>query len=190
MSFDFRIAYPCPHEIVRELSVLGTDGRTLATTSTVVGTPRIFMDGLEVPNGGLQIPAKLRSSKEAPYRIYSDAAEVYISSAGISHTLVLPTGYIDLQTVSQLISGSISGISASGVEGYLVLEDTTSTGRGSFVSVTGPGSDSLGFGGQGSARGRQLCPPWVIGTDPAAPSTTARPDATSRPRSTFLAQRT
>jgi hypothetical protein len=182
MSFDFRIAYPCPHEIVRELSLLASDGRTLTTTSTVVGTPHIFMDGIEVPSGGLQTPAKLRSSKEAPYRIYSDATEVHISSVGISHTLVFPVGYLDMKTVSKLISGAVPGITASGDGGYLVLEDTTSIGRGSFVSVTGPGAPSLGFSGQASARGRQIAPPWVLGTDPASPSTTARPVFVRSPR--------
>jgi phage baseplate assembly protein W len=181
MSFDFRIAYPCPHEIFRERAPLASDGRTLVVSSTVVGLPTIYMDGVEVPLDGLQVPARLVAGEKGPYRVYTDTTEFQVEVGGMAYDLELPVGLVESTAVADLISKAVTGLSATSEGGRLVLEDTT-LGRASRIALSGPGADQIGFSGQRAARGREAAPSWGAGRLPGTELSVLRPRFSRRPK--------
>ena len=163
MSVEFQLAYTCPHEMLREPAELLEDGVTLATSQTVIGGVRVYMNDMEIPQEGLQSPARLVSSMAGPYRVYPDATGLDLEYGGISKSIQLPPGVHSATAVADIVSKMFPEITVSVNGGRLHLEDRMQVGQASVIKVSGSAAENIGFGGQRAGRGRIVVPPWGIG---------------------------
>ena len=163
MSVEFQLAYTCPHEMIREPAALGDDGVTLTTSQTVLGNPRVYMNDIEVPQEGLQSPARLVAGSAGPYRIYADARVFSIEYMGIVKEAELPVGVHSAKDLAKELAKLFPEISVTVNAGRLHFEDGMQTGPASSIKISGSAAETTGFNGQRAARGRVVVPPWGVG---------------------------
>ena len=173
MSVDLQIGFPCPHLIVEEPVVLGSDRRTMRLKAPVANAPSVRVlinDTLYVPPSGLFSQALLQGGP-GPYRIERctgfkgpDANSLTVTTSKGSATVSLPLGpRVKTQTlIDTLKLTDLSSIATITVRNdAIAFGDTNKTGSESFVRVSGEGAVALGFQQKG-ARGRMLYPGWGL----------------------------
>ena len=163
MSVEFQLAYTCPHEMIREPARLGNDGVTLATSQTVLGNIRVYMNDLEIPQEGLQSPARLVAGSSGPYRIYADARLLSVEYMGVTKDIELPIGVHAAKGLAEKLGGLFDEISVTVKQGRLHFEDKMQVGAASSIKISGPAAETVGFDRQRAAHGRMVVPPWGIG---------------------------
>lgn len=163
MSQDFQIAFPCSHRALLEPVKLLSDRRVLNTAVDVVAVEQVRMNGTIIPPEGLLTAAKLTSGKVAPFRFFSDAAELTVKVAGASYNVSFQSGLQYTEAVLKALNVS-EAFTASEQNGRVVLVDNAHLGPGSRISVSGPAAQSLGFSDGAGASGREVCAGWTVGT--------------------------
>jgi hypothetical protein len=166
MSFDFQIAFPCPHLIQEERVPLDSDRRGMLISQPIAssGTVRVLVDDtFVVPSNGLSTNAVLQSSKSGAYRIPKNETTLKVSSLTETSTIELSTSRsISTDSLVKILNAKFTTIEAVNFNGHLMLKEGMSFGKQSRLFVEGSARDTLGFGFVSSARGRQLYPAWRL----------------------------
>ena len=186
MSRDLQLAWQCPHLTVEEHVSLGDDRQSLETRQPIAGsgTVRILInndDRLFIPQSGLSVPARLRSTASGPFDLTEGEDTIIIEgprgevtvSFGVAGTQRFTTD----QIIQRLLREQREDFLFRNDNGHLSFADVTTAGPDSFVRVRGTAAGALGFGIVGSgnnrqrgARGRDLYPGWILlprGGDPS-----------------------
>ncbi len=160
MSLEPQIAWLCPH-VVKEVPVeiQGTSG---LLPYPVSGALSIRIDGIEVPSGGLKLPARLWSSQREPYvRAAPEILTVALESETL--TFSFPARGLSAQDVVRTLQ-STPKIKAF-VDGSRFYLESCKTGVDSLLVCGGTATASLGLSTQTSARGMTQHPAWALGKD-------------------------
>ena len=127
MSFDFQIAFPCPHVIKEERVALDSDRRGMLISQPIAssGTVQVLVeDKFLVPANGLQTNALLQSSKSGAYRIPKNETTLTIASLSESHTIELPISRsLSTDNLVKIINAKFTTIEADNFNGHLVLKE-------------------------------------------------------------------
>lgn len=173
MSREIQIGFPCPHLVVEEPVSIGEDRRSLVTKAPISNSNSVRIlvnNSLYVPPSGLESQAELFSGK-GPFRIRPcfglsgpDANVFSVTTSAGSLTVSLPVGdFVNATRIVEFLrssgADSIALVEAKGQNVSII--DSQSSGRKSFVRVSGGAVEALGYG-QKSARGRVIYPPWVL----------------------------
>lgn len=177
MSFDFQLAWPCPHLTLEEVVSLGSDRKSLACRQPVsaVGTIRLMVNNeFFIPQGGLYMPGRLHSTDSGPFSLVENEDVFTVTSSLGSETFSFGVVGTNRLTTDELIKhlqqNNISVATVENRNGHLCFTDTSKVGVDSFVGVTGTAAASLGFGSAGvngrqrRAVGRMLYPGWELAT--------------------------
>lgn len=161
MSTDFQLAFSCPHLALEERSFLATDRQTLYLNRPIASTGlvQVTANNVSIPSSGLNAPAFLLSSRKAPFKIDSSNVLTVQTLQG-TKTVILPTGRISVQSVSDALGTDLVRVSDS--KGNLLLEDVNATGKYSRILVSGSASYALGFVEGRGAVGKTVYPSWQI----------------------------
>lgn len=163
MSVEFQLAYTCPHEMIREPANLADDGVTLVTSQSALGDIRVYMNDIEVPQEGLQSPARLVAGTAGPYRVYADARTLSIEYGGVQKELELPVGVLPAEAIIDKMTPLFPEIAMKVDRGRLYFEDKLHVGAASSIKISGSAAETLGFSGQRASHGRMVVPPWGVG---------------------------
>jgi len=174
MSVEIRAGWSCPHLVMEEPVTLASDRRSLTTRAPVSGAASVRIlvnNSAYVPSGGLYAQAVLTSSVAAPYRIERctgltgpDGNLFTVTTGSGSASVRLPEGNrLPLTAVQRVLRLSPINdlVAVSNLNGALSLIESNDAGPTSFIRVSGPGADALGFL-QVGARGLQVYPPWEL----------------------------
>jgi hypothetical protein len=176
VSIDFKLGQRCPHLVIEEPVALSSDRRSLRTTAPIGNTTllRVLANNeYYIPPSGLYSQATLKGNLSGPFRIEGcitdagvtvvDTNVVTVTSSTESRTFQLPIGpRIETDTLVRLFRESFTDIVVANDGGYLVFTDVARIGPESRITVTGRGAESIGFGFQKSARGKEIYPGWFL----------------------------
>ena len=175
MSIEVQIAFPCPHLVVEEPVVLGSDRQTLTPKAPMANQNSVRIlanDRYYIPSMGLYSQAILVAAKPGPYRIRRcvdligpDGNLITITSSGGTVSFRLPEGdRVTTAAVEKAIRIAVGTVVQVGITptGSVALVDINSVGANSFVRVEGKGATAIGFTEQTGARGKMLYPPWQL----------------------------
>lgn len=175
MSVEVQIAFPCPHLMVEEPVVLGSDRQTLTPKAPMMNQNAVRVlanDRYYIPNTGLYSQAILVAAKPGPFRIRRcvdligpDGNLITITSSGGTVSVRLPEGdRVTTAAVEKALRLAVGTIVQVGFTptGAIVLADVNKIGADSFVRVEGKGATAIGFTTQTGARGKMLYPPWQL----------------------------
>jgi len=186
VSVEIQAGFPCPHLVVEEPVVLGSDRRSLVTKAPVANarSVRVLINNeTYVPPTGLASQALLTAGP-GPYRIERctgvlgpDANQITVSSSVGSITIDLPLGKrikaADLERSLKLTALN-DYVTITVRNNAIAFGDSNTTGPRSFVRVSGKGAGALGFTQRG-ARGREIYPGWdLVARRDVLPSTAPR----------------
>jgi len=165
MSEDFQLAFPCPHYIDGEKSILDTDRVTLQTRQPLFGTGMVRVlvnDQYLIPSTGYYSSATLIGSVKEPFRIPLRENTVSVTTPNGTVTRALTVGYRTVAELVPLFTVPNMGLLAEASGGRLILRETTRVGLDSWVNVQGFAASALGFGQQHMAAGRNIFPGWRL----------------------------
>ena len=175
MSVEVQIAFPCPHLVVEEPVVLGSDRQTLTPKAPMVNANAVRVlanDRYYIPSMGLYSQAILVAAKPGPFRIRRcvdligpDGNLIVITTSGGSVSIRLPEGdRVTTAAVEKAIRLAVGTVVQVGITptGAIALVDINSVGANSFVRVEGKGATAIGFTEQTGARGKMIYPPWQL----------------------------
>lgn len=166
MSFDFRIAQPCPHLVVEDGAALSSDRMSLPTRAPIAsnGVVRILAnDEYFIPSGGLYSQAQITGATAGPFVIRDCDTTFTVTASTETASVSLPVGSaVEPNVIVRLLNAALSSVAVEVVSGHLVLTDTGSIGQSSRILVSGDAAESLGFAGQRGARGAQVYPGWGL----------------------------
>ena len=175
MSLEVQIAFPCPHLVVEEPVMLGSDRQTLTPKAPMANQNSVRIlanDRYYIPNTGLYSQAILVAAKSGPYRIKRcvdligpDGNLIVITTSGGTVSVRLPEGdRVTTAAVEKAIRIAVGTVVQVGITptGAIALADINSVGANSFVRVEGKGATAIGFTTQTGARGSMIYPPWTI----------------------------
>jgi hypothetical protein len=149
---------------------LGSDRMSLETSQPVASSNAVRLlvnNEVYVPNTGLYSPARLTGGASGPFNISTEANELTVQNQSESVTVTLPLGFrVETDRIVRIFLGLLNTILVENDNGHLVFTDTVSVGSTSRIRVTGTAAETLGFGGQQAARGRQLYPAWQLASRP------------------------
>lgn len=172
MSLDIRLAHPCPHLILEEPVVLGSDRRSLATSCPVASTNAVRVlvnDSIFVPSTGLFDSATLSATVPGPYRVPACDRTLVVQVQGGSVTIDVvpdPDGLVRVDRLARQITAALPTASVGLDAGRLSITDIGATGASSFVRVAGSAARWVGFPIQRGAVGRTVYPAWEVLGDP------------------------
>lgn len=175
MSTDLSLGHRCPHLVIEEPVALGSDRRSLIPTAPVGNTNllRVIANNeFYIPPSGLHSQAELKGSTSGPFNITGcvatngvtiDTNVITVTSSTESKTFRLPTGSrVQTDALVRVFRAGFTDIIVVNEGGYLVFSDVANIGRESRITVSGRAAESIGFGGQRSARGNEVYPGWVL----------------------------
>ena len=177
MSYDFALAWPCPHLSVEEVVPLDADRRSLYTRQPVasLGQVRILVNNdFFIPRDGVFSAAILSSSVSGPYDIQPGQDTLTVEASTGTETLSFGATTLTRWTTDRVVAAITragwANVVASNDNGYLVFVDAEKVGPSAFVKVSGTAAAalgfgaacSLGFGRQRVAYGRQVYPGWDL----------------------------
>lgn len=175
MSLEVQIAFPCPHLIIEEPVVLGSDRQTLTPKAPMANQNSVRIlanDRYYIPSMGLYSQAILVAANPGPFRIRRcvdligpDGNLIVITTSGGSVSIRLPEGdRVTTAAVEKAIRIAVGTIVQVGITptGAIALADINTVGADSFVRVEGKGATAIGFTEQTGARGKMIYPPWKI----------------------------
>ena len=175
MSVDIRLAHPCPHLILEEPVVLGSDRRSLVTSSPVASANAVRVlvnDSIFVPSSGLYDQAVLPATVAGPYRVPVCDRSLTLSTSTHTATIELTPnadGFVYADRIARTLISSFPnasiGVDASG---RMSITDMGALGSASFVQVSGAGARWVGFVTQRGAVGRTVYPGWDIVGEPTS----------------------
>jgi phage baseplate assembly protein W len=153
--------------IIEEPVVLGSDRRSMVTSCPVVSTNSVRVlinDSFFVPSSGLHEQAVLSAVQRGPYRIPECDRTLTVASSRGTVTLPLPP-VITATNLARLIIAALPTVSATVVDGRLVLQDLGDVGSASYIRLSGQATSYVGFTQRG-ANGTTSYPGWTILGDP------------------------
>ena len=160
VSFEPQIAWLCPH-MVKSVPV-DLQGTTGGLAYPVSGALTVEIDGVNIPSGGLKLPAKLWSSQREPYaRTVVETLTVLADSDTL--TFSFPARSLSAQEVVRILQSSAK-VNAF-VDGSRFYLESRKTGAESLLVCSGTAASSLGLSTQLSARGVTQYPAWSLGKD-------------------------
>ena len=175
MSYDFQLAWPCPHLSVEEVVSLNADRVSLYTRQPIaaLGQVRILVnDDFFIPREGVLSAAILSSSVSGPYDLQPGQDTITVEASSGTATLNFGvTALTRLTTdavVKRLVRAGWSHVMMTNENGYLVFVDVEKVGPSAFVKVSGTAAGVLGFGSpcssarQWAVYGRQVYPGWDL----------------------------
>lgn len=166
MSAEFQIAFPCPHLIVEDGVVLGSDRRSLPTHSPVAssGIVRVLAnDEFFIPSAGLYSQAQITGAISGPFVIRRCDESLTVTGSAETKTVMLPVGAsVDPAKVVAILVNALTTVAVEIDRGHIVLTDLATIGQSSRIFVTGPAAASLGFEQQHGARGAVVYPGWEL----------------------------
>lgn len=167
MSTDFQLAHRCPHLIIEERVTLGPDRRTLQTRAPVgaASTVRVLVNNsYYIPQAGLLSPAQITGAVAGPFNIAAcESNQITVQGSEEVRTFDLPIGLrVGTTRIVELLNPMLETILVENVDGYLVFTDLSKTGPRARIKVYGPAAETLGFGQQQGAKGKQVYPAWRL----------------------------
>ena len=175
MSFDYQLAWPCPHLTVEEVVTLDTDRTSLLVRQPVAaaGIVRIMVnDEFFIPPAGVLTVGQLFGTDSGPFDLQEGHDTISITTpAGtttISLGIVGKERWAADRVIQKLKQNGFTIAFVENVNGHLVFTDTSEVGPASYVAISGSAAASLGFGAQGTnnrqrrARGRKVYPSWRL----------------------------
>jgi len=167
MSVDVQLAHLCPHYTIEERVVLGSDRMSLATRQPVAssGSVQITINNAHyIPSGGLFSSAKLVGSFSGPFNIQAGFTSLQISTATETRVLNVPSGsrVQTSQIVNAIRATDPQTFTVKSDNGYLRINETSTIGIQSTLSIRGDAANALGFDRQRGSKGRQIYPGWQL----------------------------
>ena len=174
MSVDIRLAHPCPHLILEEPVALGSDRRSLVTSSPVASANAVRVlvnDTTFVPSTGLYEAASLSATAPGPYRVpvCDRTLTVTTSTETVTVTVVPdPDGLVRPEKLARQLTAGLSQATVGVDAGRISVTDIGSVGPASSVRVSGSAAQWVGFKVQRGAVGRTVYPPWEVQGNPSS----------------------
>ena len=174
MSVDIRLAHPCPHLILEEPVALGSDRRSLVTSSPVASANAVRVlvnDSVFVPSTGLYEAASLSATAPGPYRVpvCDRTLTVTTSTETVTVTVVPdPDGLVRPEKLARQLTAGLSQATVGVDAGRISVTDIGSVGPASSVRVSGSAAQWVGFKVQRGAVGRTVYPPWEVQGNPSS----------------------
>ena len=140
----------------------------MLTSCPVVSTNSVRVlvnDSFFVPSGGLHDQAVLSAVQRGPYRIPECDRSLTVASSQGTVTLTLPAA-ITADNLARLVIAALPTVSATVVDGRLVLQDVGNVGAASYIRLSGPGVAYVGFTVQRGVNGTTSYPGWTVLGDP------------------------
>src|SRR3989344_9394890 len=177
MSWEYQLAWSCPHLTAEEEVSLETARRSLRVRQPIaaLGTVLIMINddaNLFIPRNGLFSAAVLYSSVSGPFDIKQNEDTLTVEASGgsvsISFGVVGTLRRTTDQVVKVIQKAGWEHVVVSNDNGYLVFVDRNTVGPHAFVKVRGTAAAALGFGQpdvsdrQWASYGREVYPGWDL----------------------------
>ena len=174
MSIDIRLAHPCPHLILEEPVILGSDRRSLPTSSPVASANAVRVlvnDSVFVPSTGLYDAAVLTATTPGPYRVPVCDRTLTVTTSTETATVSVvpdPDGLVRPEKLARQLTAGLSQATVGVDAGLLSVTDIGSVGQASSVRVSGSAAQWVGFKIQRGAVGRTVYPAWEVEGNPSS----------------------
>ena len=161
MSIDFQLRQSCPHFAIQSPASLDINSKTILLPFPIgaFGLVRVYVNKVEVPSAGLFRLDPLYSYGGGPYAIPPQDASITVMTDSGRQIIALPFGRSVSQTdIVRALQQYPNFIQASGGP-WISLSPVEVTD--SFISVSGPAADLIGFK-QKASRTREIHPGWKL----------------------------
>lgn len=174
MSFDRKIDFVCPHDVIEEALFVAGDRqivrplRPIASAASV----KLRLNGItEIPSQGAFVAADAAANKKGPFNVVagSNTLVVQVNEQALQTITINPGQQLSAQQVAKELSLRISGVSVSVSPQGRIHARTQRLGLSATLMFRGQGSTlaaTLGLPVDRQFRGRQTSPGWSIIKDP------------------------
>jgi len=175
MSFDRKIDFVCPHDVVEEALFVGDDLMTVLPLRPIAAarSVRVRLNGIaHIPSPGLYSPASAIAAKKGPFTIQEGVNDTLTFSVHTfaDQTITITGGqHITPQLLASELGAHVAGIAVSVSSKGRLQFKTRQKGRGAVFTIRSTGSTlaaTLGLPVDRQFRGRQLSPGWSVVHNP------------------------
>jgi len=181
MSYDFALRQVCTHETCFEAVTIDSDGMTVTVPKPPSGTRmKLYIDGVEIPPGGLVSRPTLAFSNSGPYRIRSNVNDLLYIAVGSEMPQIVPLlkGVVKAQDLANDLQRRIPSLQFSVKRNRVVIQTETAefgtafsfpnplwtdpTGSLITTSRISGAFNTLGIVPGRAVTGRELFPAWYM----------------------------
>lgn len=189
MSFDFYTASLCTHEVSFETVTLDASAYEVRLQRPPANNRiSLYVDGVQIPQSGLDSKAELPFSRPEPYRIQANKNDLLYVSVGFTaprFVQLVPGSNVRAKDLASDLQRQLPELDVTVVSGRVVLKSRIAV-RGSAFSMHDPrwtdktsslpttarvlaAYSHLGVNPGRFAIGRRLFPAWSVERDPLSP---------------------
>jgi hypothetical protein len=188
VSFDFALLKACSHETSFEVALVEKDGTVRFSRPPSASRVSVYVDGIDVPPGGLFSHAELPFSRPGPYRIragVNDLLYVRTGDGAPRYLQVLPGPAVSPEDMATDLQRKLPELLVTASNRRVVLRSRTASARTAFAFPDPRWTDrtssmpstarilatakELGISPGRYAYGRKVFPGWSVSTDPSSP---------------------
>lgn len=179
MSYDRKIDFVCPHEVIEEALFVSSDRVTVQPVRAIsnAASVRLRLDGLvEVPSQGVFTPATGIAARQGPFNIaagVNDKLIVKVNSGPYQTITASPGQRLTAAQIAQDLATKISGVQTSVTPKRRLQLSTKLRGGTATLMIRSTGStlaSTLGLPVDRQFRGRQTFGGWSLIRDPLSRS--------------------